>query len=184
LHEHFSRRGSARSSLLLAAACACVASGALAQQVPPAAPASPPAPAPPATNAALARALVVATGISRSFLTLVPQFMDQIGRNLTQTRPELNKDLDLVLTELKPELDRQAEEMIEIAAQVYAKHLPEADLQAAVAFFTSPSGRKYVEAQPTILTEIVTAMQGWQGKISTDMMTRVRAEMKKKGHEL
>ena len=51
-------------------------------------------------------------------------------------------------------------------------------------FFESPAGKKYVETQPAFLTEVVTAMQGWQGKISTDMMTRVRAEMKKKGHEL
>jgi hypothetical protein len=34
------------------------------------------------------------------------------------------------------------------------------------------------------LSEVVTAMQVWQGKISTGMMTRVREEMKKKGHEI
>jgi uncharacterized protein len=27
-------------------------------------------------------------------------------------------------------------------------------------------------------------MQGWQGKISTDMMARVREEMKKRGHDI
>jgi hypothetical protein len=192
VRELFSRYGSApRSPALLAFTLACVASGAIAQPAPPVAtpsPTPPPAPAatpaPSPTHVALARALVVATGISRSFAILIPQFMDQISKHLTQTRPELNKDLELVMTELKPEFDRQADEMVDIAAQVYAKHLPETDLQAAVAFFTSSSGRKYVGAQPAILTEVVTAMQGWQGKISTDMMTRVRAEMKKKGHEL
>jgi hypothetical protein len=165
-------------------AFASVASSAFAQQAPQSVAPSPPASAATSTSVPSARALVVATGISRSFATLVPQFMDQIGKQLTQSRPELNTDLELVLTELKPEFDRQADEMIELAAQVYAKNIPEADLQAAVTFFTSPSGRTYVETQRTILTEIVTAMQGWQSKISTEMTTKVRAEMKKKGHEL
>ncbi len=168
--------------MLLAVAFACAASNALAEPASQTAPASPPAA--PATAVTTARALVVATGISRSFALLIPQFMDQIGKHLTQTRPELDKDLDLVMTELRPEFDRQVDEMIELAAQVYAKHVPEADLQSAVGFFTSASGRKFVAAQPNVLTEVVTAMQGWQGKISTDMMSRVRTEMKKKGHEL
>lgn len=141
-------------------------------------------PAPSPSHLAAARALVVACGMSRSFSVIIPQFMDQIGSSLTQTRPELRHDLDAVLTGLKPEFDRQAEEMVDIAAQIYVKQMSEQDLKAAVAFFESPAGKKYVETQPAFLTEVVTAMQGWQGKLSTDMMTRVRAEMKKKGHEL
>lgn len=179
MHEFVCRR---LGAFRLACVLAVVAGGTLAQETAPTAPQSPPAPS--ASHVAVARQLVVATGISRSFAIMIPQFMDQIGTNLTQTRPELRKDLNSVFTDLKPEFDRQADEMVDVAAQVYAKHIPETDLRAAVAFFTSPAGLAYVGAQPAILTEVVTAMQGWQGKISTDMMTRVRAEMKKKGHEL
>jgi uncharacterized protein len=155
-----------------------------------AAPATPPAQTGPGSTApspshlAAARALVVACGMSRSFSIIIPQFMDQIAQSLTQTRPEIRQDLDAVLTQLKPEFDRQADEMVEIAAQVYVKQLSEQDLKAADAFFESPAGKKYVETQPAFLTEVVTAMQGWQSRLSTDMMTRVRAEMKKRGHEI
>ncbi|MGH6836158.1 MAG: DUF2059 domain-containing protein [Methylocella sp.] len=140
--------------------------------------------APSPSHLAAARALVVACGMSRSFSIIIPQFMDQIGSSLTQTRPELRHDLNDVLTGLKPEFDKQVDEMVDIAAQIYVKQMSEQDLKAAVAFFDSTAGKKYVETQPAFLTEVVTAMQGWQGKISTDMMTRVRAEMKKKGHEI
>jgi hypothetical protein len=163
------------------------ASGSRAQQAAPSTPPgqTPPAPAAPSpSHLAAARALVIGCGMSRSFSVIIPQFMDQIGSSLTQTRPELIHDLNTVLTGLKPEFDKQADEMVEIAAQIYVKHMSEQDLKAAVAFFESPAGKKYVETQPAFLTDVVTAMQGWQGKISTDMMTRVRAEMKKKGHEL
>jgi hypothetical protein len=158
-----------------------------AQQSAPAAPATPSAPnlsPADAAHLAAARRLVVASGMSRSFNIVIPQYMDQIGTALTQTRPELIRDLNVVLTELKPEFDKQADEMADVAAQIYVKLMSEADLKAAVGFFESPAGKQYVATQPAFLTDLVTAMQGWQGKISTNMMTRVRAEMKKKGHEL
>jgi uncharacterized protein len=132
----------------------------------------------------LARALVIGSGMSRSFSVIIPQFMDQIGTNLTQTRPELIRDLNTVLTDLKPEFDKQADEMIDIAAHIYVRELSPQDLKSAVAFFQSEAGKKYVETQPAFLTEVVTALQGWQSRISTSMMARVREEMKKKGHEI
>lgn len=176
---------------LLLALLFVAAETAQAQQTAPGAPASPAAgpssqsqgPAS-AAHLAMARRLVIASGMSRSFGIVIPQFMDQIATALTQTRPELIRDLNDVLTQLKPEFDKQADEMVDIAAQIYAKRLSEADLKAAVAFFESSAGKQYVETQPAFLTDVVTAMQGWQGKISTDMMTRVRAEMKQKGHDL
>ena len=164
-----------------------IAGESLAQQ---AAPTTPPAQTGPGSTApspshlAAAKAVVVACGMSRSFGMIIPQFMDQIAQSLTQTRPEIRQDLNAVLTQLKPEFERQADEMVNIAAQIYAKQMSEPDLKAVDAFFESPAGKKYVEIQPAFLTEVVTAMQGWQGKISADMMTRVRAEMKKKGHEI
>ena len=163
------------------------ASGGRAEQAAPNTPpgqTGPAAAAPSPSHLAAARALVIGCGMSRSFSIIIPQFMDQIGSSLTQTRPEIAQDLNAVLTQLKPEFDRQADEMVDIAAQIFVKQMSEPDLKAAVAFFESPAGKKYVETQPAFLTEVVTAMQGWQGKISTDMMTRVRAEMKKRGHEL
>jgi uncharacterized protein len=136
------------------------------------------------SHLAAARALVIACGMSRSFGVIVPQFMGQIGSSLTQTRPELKSDLSVVLNELKPEFDRKVDEMIYVAAQIYVKQMSEQDLNAAVAFFESPAGRHYVETQPAFVTQVVAAMQGWRGKVSTDLMARVRAEMRKRGHEI
>jgi hypothetical protein len=158
-----------------------------AQKAAPAKPAVQTGPGPAApgpSSLAAARALVVASGMSRSFSIVIPQFMDQIAQSLVQTRPEIAKDLEAVLIELKPEFDRQADEMIDTAARIYVRQMSEPDLAAAGAFFESPAGKKYVETQPAFLREAVTAMQAWQGKISADMMTRVREEMKKKGHEI
>jgi hypothetical protein len=52
------------------------------------------------------------------------------------------------------------------------------------AFFKSDAGKKYVETQPSFMKDVVVIMEDWRQQISTDMMTRVRVEMAKKGHQL
>ncbi|WP_026608166.1 DUF2059 domain-containing protein [Methylocapsa acidiphila] len=178
-----------RPALRLVLALALLLPGALAASAQQPAPPNPaqgaaaqPAPSP--AQLALARRLVVASGMSRSFIVVIPQFMDQIATSLTQTRPELIRDLNAVLTDLKPEFDKQADEMIDLAADIYTKRMSEQDLKAAVSFFESAAGKQYVDTQPAFLSDVVASMQAWQGKISTNMMTRVRAAMKAKGHEI
>ena len=139
-------------------------------------------PEPPASQLAAARDLVVSSGMSRSFVPMVPQLMEQIVPMLTRTRPELSKDLTAVLEQLRPEFIKDGEEMNDIAAHVYARRMSEAELKEAAAFFNSPVGKKYVEVQPGMLDDLVVAMQSWTQKLSTTMMTRVREEMVKKGH--
>lgn len=148
------------------------------------APASAAAPQISAAHLAAAREVVESSGISRSFTPLVGQFMDQIAGTATRTRPELINDMKAVMTQLKPEFDKQTNEIVDITARIFAGRLSETELKDTAAFFKSASGKKYVETQPIVLDDVVGAMQGWSEKLSTDMMTRVRAEMKKKGHEM
>ncbi len=141
-------------------------------------------PTPSAAHIAKARRLILATGISRSFQIIIPEFMDQIGTTLTQSRPELIPDTDTVLEKLRPEFERQSDEMIDQSARIYATLLSEQDIDAILGFFDSGAGKKYVGAQPLFLNQLVSGMQAWQQKISINMMTRVREEMKKRGHDL
>jgi uncharacterized protein len=190
--ERADRRTGLRSLVLVASLL--VAGSALAQ-VPPAgdtqATLKTPPPLPPTDAAnptpehvAKARRLILATGISRSFQIIIPEFMEQIGNSLTQSRPDLVPDMNAVLDKLRPEFDKQSDEMIDQSARIYATLLSERDIDAINAFFDSDAGKKYVGAQPLFLNQLVSGMQAWQQKISITMMNRVREEMKKKGHVL
>ncbi len=113
----------------------------------PAAPATLPAPVPalpqpevPPEKLAMARQVVLASGMGRSFEPMVPQLEEQIPAVITRTRPELSKDVGAVLTQLHPEFSKKTDEMIDIAARIYARRLSDEDLKATVAFFDSPAG--------------------------------------------
>ena len=152
-----------------------------------------PAPATPAANTqgsaltsshlALAREVLLGSGIARSFDSIIPAFSDQIRQNAV-TRPELTKDLDEVLASLQPEMELQKQAMINTAARIYATRLTEAELADIATFFRSPAGKRYVETQPQVLDGIVQAMQGWTQEVSEYVMVRVRAEMAKRGHQM
>ena len=130
---------------------------------------------------ALARRVVLGSGMGRSFEPMLPQLEEQIPVVVTRTRPELAKDLSAVLTQLHPEFAKKADDMTDIAARIYAEHMSEDDLRAAAAFFDSPAGKNYVSAQPLMLDQLVVAMQAWTQETSTYMMKRVQQEMEKKG---
>ena len=149
----------------------------------PAANTAQPDPAITPNHLALAREVMLNSGIARSFDSIIPAFGDQIKKNAV-ARPELAKDLDEVLTNLQPEMELQKQRMIDIAARIYAKGMSEGDLKEVVTFFRSAAGKKYVETQPQLLDELVGAMQDWTQEVSEYMMVRVRAEMGKRGHQL
>ncbi|WP_336486559.1 DUF2059 domain-containing protein [Methylobacterium nigriterrae] len=147
------------------------------------APAAPAAPAISANHLALAREVMLNSGIARSFDSIIPAFGEQI-RQQTVTRPDLSKDLDEVLVALGPEMELQKQRMIDNAARIYATKLNEAELQDIATFFRSPAGKRYVETQPQVLDEMVQAMQTWTQDVSEYVMVRVRAEMGKRGHQM
>jgi hypothetical protein len=54
-----------------------------------------------------------------------------------------------------------AKELVEVLTPVYRKHLTLEDLQALIAFYESPVGKKYAQVGPSILNESMEAGQEW-----------------------
>lgn len=126
----------------------------------------------------------MASGMARSFDAAIPQLIDQLNTTYTQTRPDLASDLGIVLKQIAPEFAKDTDEMVNTAAHIFARLLSEPEIKAAVAFFTSPAGKKYVQMQPYFFDAVVNAMQDWHQRISVQLFARVRAELKKKGDTL
>lgn len=156
--------------------------------IPPAMTTPPPAPSrtgePTAQQIALAREILINSGIAMSIQSSVPQLQDKLYTSVIATRPDLVKDLNETMVLLEPEFNGYVEQVLGTASRLYVSMLSDADLAAVSDFFKSDAGKAYVHAQPTILYNLSAAIEGWTRKISGDMMTRVREEMKKKGHEL
>lgn len=141
-------------------------------------------PAPSASAIATARELVETKGGSAMFDPVVISVVEQTKGALLQTNPQLAKDLNDVAAQLRTEFAPKRDELMNHAAKLYADRFSEQELKDMLAFYKSPLGKKMTNVEPQVLDQTFEYIQQWGGKVSEDVMSRFRAEMKKKGHNL
>ena len=107
--------------------------------------------------------------------------MQELETNVTRTRPEIRDSLRATLKAIQPEFDQTAKETYIQAESMLASLMSEQDITQVAAFFDSPAGKKYVEVTPVFLQNLSDVTATWRDKLSTDILERARAEMKKKG---
>jgi hypothetical protein len=181
------------AAALIGALVAFDVSRAWAQQAPAPAPAPGQAPAAPAaaplppiapSHLAVARDVVIASGLPRSFDPMIFNIASQLLAAYVAKRPGNAKDFEEILGSLKPELDAKKKEIIDKAAEAYARGIDEATLKQILVFLNSPIGVKYTTALPDVLNGVADASDAWLKDVATMMGTRVVDEMKKRGVDM
>jgi uncharacterized protein len=146
---------------------------------PAATPASPAGPSPAAITAA--DTILNTIGLKQSIAIVVPGMMAELETNVTRTRPEIKDSLRATLKAIQPEFDQTARQTYIQAESLLASQMSEQDITQVAAFFNSPAGKKYVQVTPIFLQDLGDVTGAWREKLSTDILERARAEMKKKG---
>lgn len=137
-----------------------------------------------ASHLAAARDVVIGSGIAGSFEGIYPEFIARMTQSLGATRPDVLKDLDVALKSIKGEADKRIEDMIMSSARIFADMMTEADLKQVAVFYASDVGKKFNTARPAAIDRIFNILQPWSIKTSDELYTVLRAEMKKKGHDI
>lgn len=130
-----------------------------------------------------ARAVVVGSGIDRSFDEIVPAATTALRRRLV-TQPAAAAAIDEILREMEPELALQRRAMINRAAAVLIDVFTEEELNAIDAFFKSDAGRRFVEMQARVLEGVFAEMQAWNAEVAEYIQIRVSAEMANRGIQM
>ena len=90
---------------------------------------------------------------------------------------EVTNAAALELAAKRAELDGQLQE-------IWAARFSKEELDEITKFLNSPVGTKFTKEIGPMSQMLTIAVQVWQKKLSEDMVTKVRAEMKKRGVEL
>ena len=143
---------------------------------------------PPATPAVPSAAAIAAAdkilgtiGLKQSIAIVVPGMMQELETNVTRTRPEIRDSLRATLKTIQPEFDQTARETYVQAESLLASQMSEQEITQVAAFFDSPAGKKYIAVTPVFVQNLSDVTGAWREKLSTDILERARAEMKKKG---
>jgi hypothetical protein len=144
--------------------------------------ANPPQPSPQAI--ALAKELIFLKGGQQMFGPVVPGVIESTKDVFLPTNPNLSKPLGEVSAQLKSEFASKSDELMNEVAKVYATHFTEQELKEAVAFYKTALGKKLLAEEPVAIEAGFTRAKQWANDFSGQVMTRMRAEMKKKGYDL
>ena len=137
---------------------------------------------PSAAAITMAREIVDLKGATTMFDAVIAGVIEYHKKILISANPNLAKDLDEVSARLVKEFaPRRAEVHMEIA-RGYASRFTEAELKDILAFYRTPLGKKLIVEEPIGVDEATKRVDAWAGKYADEVLTRLRAEMKKKGH--
>ena len=139
---------------------------------------------PSAAALASARELMDLKGVKSLVEPVVVGVIEQTKGTILQTNPGLTKDLDEVSAQLRNEYQPRVAEMTNEIVQLYAQRFSEQELKEAIGFYKSAAGKKMLAEEPRILDATYARLQQWAIRFQDEVMTRVRAEMKKRGHNL
>ena len=141
------------------------------------------APLNPVSPAALASAkeILIAKGADKIYQGAVVGLTNRIKDALLQSNLNLQKDLDESAQKVVKDLNGREQEIGEQMAKIYANSFTEQELKDIAAFYKSPLGTKVIAQEPVALQQASVFMQEWAGKMSEEIVAKMRAEMKARG---
>jgi len=140
--------------------------------------------APSAAAMATARQLVTVTGATALFSPLVAGVVEQAKLLYLQQNPALGKDLNEIAAKMRKDLQPRFKDVEEEVAKLYADHFNEQELKEILTFYQSPVGKKVLQEQPKVVEGSMKYAQDWANKLSEEVTSKMRDELKKRGHPM
>jgi hypothetical protein len=146
-----------------------------------------PAPAPHQPSPAallLAKQIIEVKGIKKVFEPLVRGVITKAKNAFLQQDFIWEKDIDASAEAAHKQYDSRLSELIDETARIYASHFTEAELKEILTFYQSPLGQKLIAEEPKALDESMANAGNWGDKLYQEVVTMMREEMRKRGHDM
>jgi hypothetical protein len=101
-----------------------------------------------------------------------------------QTNFMWSKDLNEASVVVEKQYQPRINELVDATARIYASHFTEQELKDLLTFYQSPLGKKAIAQEPKALDESMANAGRWADNLSQEVIGSMRAEMKKRGHDL
>ncbi len=147
-------------------------------------PTPPSNPNPSATAVNLAKELLALKGGVEMFDSMVAGVIESAKNAFLPTNPSLAKPLNEVTAQLRKEYEPKKAEVYTEVARAYASRFSENELKELLAFYRTTLGKKVLTEESLAVEDGFKRAQDWANTFSEQVITRMRVEMKKKGHDL
>jgi hypothetical protein len=148
------------------------------------APATAPAAAPSPAAMLLAKQIVELKGVKDMFEPVARGVIEKAKDGFLQNNFMWQKDIDEIALNMHKDYDARSAELVDTTARIYASHFTEPELKTILTFYQSPLGKKMVAQEPKAMDESMASAAQWADNLSNDIVNKMRAEMKKRGHDM
>jgi uncharacterized protein len=132
----------------------------------------------------VAKQIVELKGVKQMMDPVAIGVVEKVKSVIMQQNFMFQKDINEVTVQLHKEFDSRSNELVDTAARAYATHFTEPELKQILAFYQSPVGQKMIVEEPKAIEDSMRDTSAWADDLSVDVMNRMRAEMKKRGHDI
>jgi len=139
---------------------------------------------PSAAALSTAKEIVTISGATTLFTPLIAGVVEQAKLLLLQQNPNLSKVLNEIAGKIRTDLAPRFDELGTEMSRLYATSFTEQELKDLLAFYKSPLGKKILVEQPKITDASLKFAQNWANALSDEVIAKMRAELKKRGHPL
>lgn len=80
----------------------------------------------------------------------------------------------------KARKEMRSGDMLELIIPIYAKHFSREDIRGLITFYKSPTGKKFIDKQETIMKESMAIGMAWGQEVSK----KIESELKSKGYKV
>jgi len=121
---------------------------------------------------------------AEQYKVLLPGILLGLRRELTQDRPEIERDYDTMKPMIEAAYPPYYATMLNDVAAVYANNFTVAELREMEAFFQRPAGQKYLEKAQALTQQTNQVAQDDSRKAAEDLRARLTEALRQKGHKL
>jgi hypothetical protein len=140
------------------------------------------APSPEAMTAA--RSLVTTMKLPDQYKPMLPGILLGLRRELTQDRPEIERDYDSMKPTIEASFTPYYTAMLDGVAAVYAGNFTVAEMKDMELFFKQPAGQKYLAKASAVTQQTNQVTQEASRKAAEDLRARLTQALREKGHKL
>lgn len=130
---------------------------------------------------AAARAAIEASHVTDGVDNVLLAVAQQAKTNFIRSSPSYAVQIEAAVNKSAIELASQRVDIDRQVQQIWASKFTLDELKAIAAFYQSAAGQKLTRETPALVNESAQALQGYQIKLSQDIVTKTRDELRKQG---
>lgn len=130
---------------------------------------------------AAARAAIEASHVTDGVDNVLLAVAQQAKTNFIRSSPSYSVQIEAAVNKTAIDLASQRVDVDRQIQQIWASKFSIDELKAIAAFYSSPAGQKLTRETPALVNESAQALQAYQIKLSQDIVTKTREELRKQG---